>query len=316
MGIDEAGYGPNLGPFVMTAVVAESPGDRPPDLWTDRSPHVSRAGGPSDRLWVDDSKRLHGQGARALDRLEAATLAALQATGRTGVTDLRALLAATGAGDLASVELATWLGDGPVPAFPWPANQERISNWLAPAPLDGPDWRLVTVRSVVMGPGRFNAELAAAGGSKIGPHRAAFLSLLRTVRDDAPGPLAVRSDKHGGRHFYLDLLCEAFPDAWIDRGPEGPELSQYRVRAGANAETTLSFQPRADAADGLVALASIVSKTLRERWMAVFNAYWQAHLPGLRPTAGYPADAARFRTAIEPLTRRLGQDVDGWWRRK
>ncbi len=35
IGIDEAGYGPNLGPLVMSAVVAESPDDRMPDVWGD-----------------------------------------------------------------------------------------------------------------------------------------------------------------------------------------------------------------------------------------------------------------------------------------
>ena len=37
VGIDEAGYGPNLGPLVMTAVVAAGPDDRRPDLWGDLS---------------------------------------------------------------------------------------------------------------------------------------------------------------------------------------------------------------------------------------------------------------------------------------
>ena len=39
--------------------------------------------------------------------------------------------------------------------------------------------------------------------------------------------------------------------------------------------------PRADQGDGLVALASIVSKTVRELWMDVFNAYWCRRIPGL-----------------------------------
>ena len=59
-GIDEAGYGPNLGPLVMTAVVAE--GERP-DLWRDRESWICRAGGDPGRLWVDDSKRLYHPGA-------------------------------------------------------------------------------------------------------------------------------------------------------------------------------------------------------------------------------------------------------------
>ena len=37
-------------------------------------------------------------------------------------------------------------------------------------------------------------------------------------------------DKHGGRHYYFEPLSQAFPDAWIDRGLEGPELSRYTIR--------------------------------------------------------------------------------------
>ena len=66
-GIDEAGYGPNLGPLVMTAIVAEG---RPPDLWADLAATVCRAGESADRLWVDDSKLVYqGRQGRPLEGL-------------------------------------------------------------------------------------------------------------------------------------------------------------------------------------------------------------------------------------------------------
>ena len=74
VGIDEAGYGPNLGPLVMTAVVAEGYAGPRPDLWKELAGIVSRAGGPADRLWIDDSKKvlLGAQGSRRLDAAVAA----------------------------------------------------------------------------------------------------------------------------------------------------------------------------------------------------------------------------------------------------
>ena len=132
----------------------------------------------------------------------------------------------------------------------------------------------MAVRTVVVGPARFNARLAAAG-SKAKVHFAAFRDLLDLAWQlSADGmPTHLEGDKHGGRHFYLEPLMEALPGTWIDRGPEGPELSRYFLR-GSGRELTVSLSPRADAANGLVALASIVSKLVREIWMDVFNGFW------------------------------------------
>ena len=80
IGIDEAGYGPNLGPLVMAAVIAQSPDDREPDLWGDLASTISRARGPSERLWVDDSKQIL-KGGKGRDRLDQAAFATLQAAG-------------------------------------------------------------------------------------------------------------------------------------------------------------------------------------------------------------------------------------------
>jgi hypothetical protein len=304
VGIDEAGYGPNLGPLVMTAVVAESPDDRPPDLWGDLAGSVCRAGGDPDRLWVDDSKALYHPGS-GRDRLETACLALLAAAGGSVPATFGGLLEVLGAGTLDDVELTPWL-DPPSADPPLPPRA------VAGRPFEGAPWRVVAVRSEVVGPSRFNAGLAAHG-SKARVHFDAFARLLRTVWALTPEGVVTRArgDKHGGRHFYYAPLADAFPDAWIDRGVEGPDLSRYTVRLGPRV-LALSLQPRADAADGLVALASVVSKTVRELWMDAFNAYWTARVSGLKPTAGYPTDAARFRAAIQPLAIPL----ESWWRAK
>jgi hypothetical protein len=315
VGIDEAGYGPNLGPLVMTAVVAEGPDDREPDVWGDLPATVDRAGGASDRLWVDDSKKIY-QGGKGRDRLDASTLATLAASGRDVPRTLGELLGVIGAGTLDEVELTPWLDSGD-PKYP-PLRSRSMADWsLARRPFDGANWRIVDVRSVVVGPRQFNIGLGATG-SKALVHFASFAALLAHLRETTPDgqDVAIRGDKHGGRHFYSSLLEAAFPDVRVDRGLEGPALSRYELVEASGRKLTLNLIPRADAADGLVALASIVSKAVREHWMDAFNAHWLARIPGLRPTAGYPVDAARFRLAIEPRCEARGLTPLDWWRSK
>lgn len=314
VGIDEAGYGPNLGPMVMTAVVAEGPDAAPPDLWRDLATTVARAGDPSGRLWVDDSKViLRGRSGR--DRLEVASLATLAAPRGILPCSFGGMLAALDAGTFADAELSPWL-DADDLDIPRPSTRGLLERATDPRPFDGASWRIVAARSVVVGPSRFNAELAATG-SKAKVHFAAFARLLLPLWASAADgvPTIIRSDKHGGRHFYLNPLLEVFPDTWIDRGEEGPALSRYTIRSPGR-RLELSLTPRADADDGLVALASIVSKAVRELWMDVFNAHWSIRIPHLRPTAGYPNDATRFREAIEPSCRERGLDPSSWWRVK
>ena len=317
-GIDEAGYGPNLGPLVMTAVVAEGPDSRPPRVWDDLAATVARADDPTRRLWVDDSKRVF-KARKGRDRLDAATLAVLDAAGRPAPRTLGGLFEALGAGTLVDVELVPWLDAGRAPKYPPLLNRSFAEDAVARRPLAGAPWRVVDVRSAVVGPGRFNAGLdAAATGSKAAVHFAAFAELidhlLRTTPPDRP--IAVRGDKHGGRHFYAEPLRAAFPAAEVIPGLEGPDLSSYRLVGPGWAPLTIELVPRADGDDGLVALASIVSKALREHWMDAFNKHWVDQILGLKPTAGYPVDALRFRRAIEPLCLARGLDPSVWWRAK
>jgi hypothetical protein len=308
VGIDEAGYGPNLGPLCMSALSAVGPANRPPDLWQDRATSISRAGDRSDRLWVDDSKAIL-KGRKGFDRLLSATIASLESTTNERPADLASLLSALGAGSYDDVELTRWLeGQQTIPLALEKATKHR--------PLDGPGWSLSKVQSVVVGPEAFERGIQTSR-SKAVVHFEAFGRLLRQSWEmtEEGRVTFVRSDKHGGRHFYLDLLSNLFPGIWIDRGDEGPARSHYTLREGARI-LHLELVPKADSSDGLVALASIVSKTLRELWMDVFNAYWRRRLPELKPTAGYPYDARRFRQEIEPIAELENLPPSLWWRSK
>ena len=65
-----------------------------------------------------------------------------------------------------------------------------------------------------------------------------------------------------------------------------------------------------------VALSSMTAKYLRELLMEEFNDYWQQHHPDLKPTKGYPVDAARFRDAISTSAAELGIQAENYWRNR
>ena len=55
-----------------------------------------------------------------------------------------------------------------------------------------------------------------------------------------------------------------------------------------------------------IAVASMLSKYLREALMSRFNAFWKGHLPTVEPTAGYHTDGLRFLTDINDKRLELG----------
>jgi ribonuclease HII len=66
------------------------------------------------------------------------------------------------------------------------------------------------------------------------------------------------------------------------------------------------FEEKAEAGCLPVAVASMLSKYLREAMMRRFNAWWRQHLPHVEPTAGYYSDGVRFLADTEAKRRELG----------
>ena len=62
------------------------------------------------------------------------------------------------------------------------------------------------------------------------------------------------------------------------------------------------------------ALASMASKYLRELAMRALNAFWCREVPNLKPTAGYPQDAKRFKAEIAEKQTELGVEDRILWR--
>ena len=95
---------------------------------------------------------------------------------------------------------------------------------------------------------------------------------------------------------------------------EGQQESAYRWESDS---LPIEIHFRAGGESYLpTALASMTAKYLRELSMKAWNKYWCDQVKGLRPTAGYPADAKRFKREIEPLQNQLEIPDHILWRKR
>jgi hypothetical protein len=124
-------------------------------------------------------------------------------------------------------------------------------------------------------------------------------------------------DRQGGRSRYGALLFQAIRPRGLCIEQQSKDLSAYhltRAQAerrggdGNGAPFKVTFATESESRSLPVALASMLSKYLREIHMLLFNRFWEECQPGLKPTAGYAVDASRFLEEIAPARRRLAID--------
>lgn len=318
IGTDEAGYGPNLGPLVITATLWELPAEMTPaDMWTALQEVVTSKLSRGDRrLHIADSKQVYSSG-KSIRNLERGVLACLQQAGDRP-PDVRSLGCQL-ASDAFAADYHAAIGGPqiggpqidelslPVAATPDELAQDsqRLSDALQLAGI-----RFRQARSAILFAPEFNRRVAEHNSKGV----VLSTETLRLVREavdalEQSQPTGwVVCDKHGGRNRYDDLIADAFDGALVFRGTESGPRSEYRLG-------NIDFCFRTKAEELLpVAIASMIAKYTREVVMQQFNAYWQTHVPELKPTKGYPVDAARFWEDIAETCADMGVDKTSIWR--
>ncbi len=314
VGIDEAGYGPLLGPLCVGIAVfgADSaPGADPPDLWSTLAAAVCRK--PRDRrgrIAIADSKKLkrpNDSAGHPLEHLERGVLPCLAVA--------RGVDAAWPADDLALLEA---LGASPSQVPPWSGDPSalplandpsllRIAAAQLARALSEARVVLHAIRVAAIDAPAFNGALQRTRSKAAINTSAAFEHLLAVARRHPKDDLLVALDRHGGRVHYREELGFTFPGAAMRVLEESETRSAYELRHDGR-RIQASWEVESESKHLPVALASMAAKLVRELWMARMNRFFARIMPELKPTAGYVEDGRRWLADVEPHLPRIGLD--------
>lgn len=296
VGMDEVGYGPLLGPLVISSVVAhmENPDC---DLWKECSRAVKKDKEPkrSRKLTVCDSKKLFSQQA-GIKSLEATALPFILMQNKVAMPTYTSILQKH---SLDNMAWYPWYNkDIPLP-LELDVNSISQKVVMLKETFDGKGIQIVDVKFIFLEPSQFNIGINTTGNKAVLLFSQTSKLIKAILSSHADNDVIFHIGKQGGKDFYLADIVKEFSQAGVMARREGESHSEYTLQF-AQRRVTLNFLVDAEDKHFLIALASIIGKYIRELSMKLFNQYWCGVVEGLRPTAGYGKDARRFVEEIKP----------------
>lgn len=323
---DEAGYGPKLGPLVITATVWRVPSSQH-RVESFGNFSVPLADPRCGKVFIDDSKKVFKRGQRLASGQEplldvvcraAATWASLP----NPISSFPRWLKTVAPLDFDTVANTPWFVDCLTSVGVDSSSPDHVSPGLDSLGLDSPDQALIVHWSAnglelrdlstrMITASAFNS-LVDRGLNKadiLTESTCQLVSALLAKHGESATEVSVFSDRHGGRAYYGAALQHRFPDARMSVLHEDKNNSRYELAATPSCgRIEWSFTVSGDSY-APVAMSSMIAKWLRERAMTEFNRFFQLRVPIgmlLLVTAGYPTDADRFIDDLARLGMREG----------
>ena len=293
VGIDEAGFGPILGPLVVSSSTFSLPHRLiGADLWQSlRKSLANKRKHLAGRLLIADSKKAYSK-SLGTKHLERTTLACMRCLGKepATITELLALLCPDCLERLS--DYPWYKGAGGCRIAADPADIALASAVLADD-LTANGIKLLELKSCCLDVAYYN-KMVGRVKNKARVLFTAASRLIKNAFDEFGGDeLQVIVDRQGGRVRYRATLQRMFEDMELKILSESTAASSYELQADGK-KMRLHFVVGADERFLPVSLASMVSKYLRELLVANINRYFAGFHKELRPTAGYWKDGLRF----------------------
>jgi ribonuclease HII len=309
VGIDEAGFGPLLGPLVVSSSTFSLPNNLlKDDLWQILSRSVgNRRKRLAGRMLITDSKKAYSR-ASGIKHLERTVLGCLKCLDKEPGTLLELI-------EVLCPDCFERLS-----AYPWyrevgnhslsadAADKEIVSNVLADDMATN-GIELFDMQSYCLDVGYYN-KMVASVKNKANVLFSATCRLIKRAFDNYEGDdLQIVVDRQGGRIHYRRHLQRMFGNTEMKILRESPGDSSYEMSAG-DKSMRLHFVVGADERFLPVSLASMVSKYLRELLVDNMNRYFIGFHCELKPTAGYWKDGLRFIEDVKTNIPGLNLDMD------
>jgi ribonuclease HII len=301
VGIDEAGFGPILGPLVVSSSTFSLPHHLlTSDLWQIlRKSLGNRRKRLAGRLLIADSKKAYSR-ALGIKHLERTVLTALRCLGKepTTLTELIELLCPNCLDRLSDYP---WYKEAGSYCLSVDIADREIASTVLADELASNGIELLELKSCCLDVAYYN-KMVASVKNKANVLFTATSQLIKKAYDNFAGDdLQIIVDRQGGRVRYRKNLQRMFGDMELRILHESPTTSSYELQTNGK-RMRLHFVVGADERFLPVSLASMVSKYLRELLIGNINRYFTGFGTDLKPTAGYWKDGLRF---IEDLRTNL-----------